>query len=55
MFQRGQAEWELDEKRQNLYDEIAKLKRLKVVELEYRLIPGHWSEKDSCDSISDRR
>lgn len=45
MFQREQAERELHEKRQNLYDEIAKLKRLTVVELENLLIPALERER----------
>ena len=45
MFQREQEERELHEKRQNLYDEIAKLKRLTVVELENLLIPALERER----------
>ena len=45
IFQREQAERNLHEKRQNLYDEIAKLKRLTVVELENLLIPALERER----------
>lgn len=45
MFQREQEKRELHEKRQNLYDEIAKLKKLTVVDLQNLLIPALERER----------
>jgi hypothetical protein len=45
MFQREQAERELHEKRQSLYDEIAKLKKLTVVDLHNLIIPALERER----------
>ncbi len=45
MFQREQAERELRQKRQNLYDEISKLKKLTVVDLQNLLIPALERER----------
>ena len=44
-FQREQAEQELRQKRQNLYDEISKLKKLTVVDLQNLLIPALERER----------
>jgi hypothetical protein len=44
-FQREQAEQELRQKRQNLYDEIAKLKELTVVDLQNLLVPALERER----------
>ena len=45
MFQREQAEQELRQRRQNLYDEIAKLKKLTVVDLQNLLVPALERER----------
>jgi hypothetical protein len=45
VFQREQAERELREKRQNLYDEIGKLKKLTVVDVQTFLVPALEKER----------